>query len=80
MSYRRWFLFVSYIVIHTVDVFGVEVEHVGQIIDSGYEVVGGSASNFFVIHIPILPVIIGQDSPDKERDLSEFRMSPKGEC
>ena len=32
----QWFLFVSCIVVHTVDVFGVEVEHVGQIIDSGY--------------------------------------------
>src|SRR4051812_29788774 len=29
VPYRRWFLFVSYIVVHAVDVFGVEVEHVG---------------------------------------------------
>ena len=26
----QWFLFVSCIVVHTVDVFGVEVEHVGK--------------------------------------------------
>ena len=58
MPCGQWFLFVSCIFVHTVDVFGVEVEHVGQIIDSGYIVGGGWASNFFVIRIPILPVII----------------------
>ena len=58
MPYRRWFMFVSYIVVHTVDVFGVEVEHVGQVIDSGYEVGSGWALNLFVVRIPILPVII----------------------
>ena len=26
---RRWFFIVSFIGVHTVDVFGVEVEHVG---------------------------------------------------
>ena len=58
MPYRRWFLVVSCVVIHTVDVFEVEVEHVGQIIDSGYEVGGGWVSNFFVFRIPILLAII----------------------
>ena len=29
VPFRCWFMFVSYIVVHTVDVFGVEVEHVG---------------------------------------------------
>ena len=29
MPYRCWFLFVSCIVVHAVDVFGVEVKHVG---------------------------------------------------
>ena len=58
MPYRHWFLFVSCIVVHTVDVFGVEVEHVGQVIDSGYEVGGGWASNFFVVRIPILLAIV----------------------
>ena len=29
VPYRRWFLIVSCIGVHTVDVFGVEVEHVG---------------------------------------------------
>ena len=58
MPCGQWFMFVSYIAVHTVDVFGVEVEHVGQIIDSGYEVGGGWASNFFVVRIAILPVII----------------------
>ena len=80
MSCRYWLLIVSGIVVHTVDVFGVVVEYVGQIVDGGYEVGGGWASNFFVVRIPILSVIIGQDSPDKERDFSEFMMSPKGEC
>ena len=32
MPCGQWFLFVSRIVVHTVDVFGVEVEHVGQIV------------------------------------------------
>ena len=58
MPYRRWFLIVSSIGIHTVDVFGVEVEHVGQIIDSGYEVGGGWALNFFIIRIPTLLTIV----------------------
>ena len=51
-------MFISYIVVHTVDVFGVEVEHIVQIINSGYEVGGGWALNFFVVHIPILLVIV----------------------
>ena len=51
VPYRRWFLIVSCIGVHTVDVFGVEVEHVGEIIDSGYEVGGGWALNLFIIHI-----------------------------
>ena len=59
MPYRCWFMLISYIVVHTVDVFGVEVEHVGYIIDSGYEVGGGWASNFFVVRIPI-PLAIGR--------------------
>ena len=53
MPCGQWFLFVSRIVVHIVDVFGVEVEHVGQVIDSGYEVGDGWASNFFVVRIPI---------------------------
>ena len=51
-------MLISYIVVHTVDVFGVEVEHVCQVIDSGYEVGGGWASNFFVVCIPILLAMI----------------------
>ena len=51
-------MFISYIVIHTVDVFGVEVEHVVIIIDSGYEVGGGWALNFFIIRIPTLLSIV----------------------
>ena len=34
-------LFVSSVVVHTVDVFGGIVQHVGWILDSGYEVGGG---------------------------------------
>ena len=64
-------MFVSYIIVHTVDVFGVEVEHVGYIIDSGYKVGGGWASNFFVVRIPILLAIIrpGLLSVSKPADL-----------
>ena len=58
MPYRRWFLVVSFIGVHTVDVFGVEVEHVSSIIDSGYEVGGGWALNFFVVCIPTLLTIV----------------------
>ena len=29
VPYTRWFLVLSFIGVHTVDVFGVEVEHVG---------------------------------------------------
>ena len=58
MPYRHWFLFVSFIGVHTVDVFGVKVEHVGEIIDSGYEVGGGWLSNFFVVRIPTLLTIV----------------------
>ena len=58
MPCGRWFLFASYIVVHAVDVFGVEVKHVSLIVDSGYEVGGGWASNFFVVRIPILLAII----------------------
>ena len=34
-------MFVSGIKVHTVDVFGVTVQHVGKVLDSGYEVGGG---------------------------------------
>ena len=37
-------MFISIIVVHTVDVFGVEVKHVGQVVDSGYQVGGGCAN------------------------------------
>ena len=58
MPYRRWFLIVSYIGVHTVAVFTVVVEHVGLIVDSGYKMGGGWASNFFVFRIPILLAMI----------------------
>ena len=51
-------MFVSYIVVHTVDVFGVKIEHVGQIINSGSEVGGGWALNLFIIRIPTLLTIV----------------------
>ena len=52
MPCGKWFLFASCIVVHAVDVFGVEVEHVGQIVDSGYKVGGGWALNFLIVRIP----------------------------
>ena len=52
MPCRCWFLIVSDIVVHTVDVFRVEVKHVGQVIDSGYKVGGGWALNFLIARIP----------------------------
>ena len=58
MPYRCWFIFISYIIVHTVDVFGVEVEHVVYTFDSGYEVGGGWESNFFIVRIPTLPTIV----------------------
>ena len=58
MPYRRWFLFVSCIVVHTVDLFGVEVKHVGQVIDSGYQVGGGWVTKFFVVHFPLKSDIV----------------------
>ena len=58
MPYRCWFLVVSSIGVRVVDVFGVEVEHVGYIIDSGYKVGGGWVSNFFVLRIPTLLTIV----------------------
>ena len=58
MPYRCWFLVVSFIGVSTVDVFGVEVKHVGLIFDSGYEVGGGWVSNFFVVRIPTLLTIV----------------------
>ena len=51
-------MFVSYIVVHTINVFGVEVEHVGSIVDSGYKVGGGWALNFFVVRIPTVLTIV----------------------
>ena len=48
-----WFLFFSYIVVHTVDVLRVEIKHVGQIIDRGYEVGGGWATNSLVASFPL---------------------------
>ena len=51
-------MLISYIIIHTVDVFGVEVEHVVSTFDSGYEVGGGWALNFFVIRIPTFLTIV----------------------
>ena len=58
MPCGHWFLVVSCIVVHTVDVFGVEVEHVGLIVDSGYQVGGGWVSNFFVVRIPTMLTVI----------------------
>ena len=52
MPYGRWFIGISCIVIHVVDVSGVEVEHVVYIVDSGYQVGGGWALNFLIIRIP----------------------------
>ena len=51
-------MFVSYIVVHTVDVLGVEVKNVGQIIDRGYEVGGGWATNSLVASFPLEPDIV----------------------
>ena len=39
------------IVIHTVDVFGAIVKHVGSVIDGGYEVGGGWEAKFLIIHL-----------------------------
>ena len=58
MLYRRWFSIVSFIGVHTVDVFGVEVEHVGKVVDSGYIVGGVWASKFFVIRNPTMLTIV----------------------
>ena len=58
MPYRCWFLVVSFISVHTIDVFGVKVEHVGWIVDSGYKVGGGWVSNFFVVRIPTMLIIV----------------------
>ena len=58
MPYRCWFMFVSFIGVHTVDVFGAEIEHVGQIVDSGYQVGGGWALNFFIVRIPSSLIVV----------------------
>ena len=58
MPCGQWFLFVSCIVVHTVDVFVVEVKHVGLIIDRGNEVGGGWATNSFVAYFPLEPDIV----------------------
>ena len=51
-------LLLSGIVVHTVDVFGVVIKLVGQILDHGYEVGGGWALNFFVVCIPTFLTIV----------------------
>jgi len=53
-----WFLFFSHIVVHTVDVFGVEIKHVGLVVDSGYQVGGGWVTKFFVVRFPLKPDIV----------------------
>ena len=39
------------IVVHTVDVFRAIVKHIGQVIDSGYEVGGGWEAKFLVVRL-----------------------------
>ena len=46
------------IVVHTVDVFGAVIEHVGQVLDSGYVVGGGWEAKFPVISLQFEPDIV----------------------
>ena len=79
---KRWLsiaLFFSRIVIHTVDVIGVEVKHVCYVVDNGYEVGGGWATNFFVAFFPLEPDIVRPRVSLQRERFNEFSMSPKGE-
>ena len=58
MPCGRWFLVIYGIVVHTVDVFGVEIKHVGQIVDSGYQLGGGWATKFVIFRFPLKPDIV----------------------
>ena len=80
MPRGQWFQIVPCADVHTVGVVGVEVKHVYYVVDHGYEVGGGWATNSLIASFPLEPDIVRPESPDKERDFNEFSMSPKGEC